>query len=770
MVVSLDADFLAAHGSNLGPAKGWGERRTPDENMSRLYAIGPEMTVTASVADHRLRTRGSEIEGIARGLAARLAGSKSSLSPLGTGAPSFDAAKTRFLDAVAKDLLSAAGQALVVVGDRQAPVVHALAHAINAELGAIGQTVTLVKAVIDDVNTGAAAIKTLTDELNNGQVDALVVTAWNPAYARYADIDFGAALKKFSDATSSASEPDSKVSIVWSMYEDETSALGQWFVPASHPLETWGDARALDGSVLLQQPLLEPLYAETMTEAQLFSAFLGEADKPTLSTLKESWKKRLGEGIAFETTWDGWLRAGTVSSSAFAAEAAPVVDFAGIGQSAAGRPVDGYELALRRDNKLHDGRYANSVWLLELPDPMTKLVWDNAAIISPATARKLGLKDINTGEATWSHNYPMVSLTVKDKTVKAPVYVLPGCADDVITLPLGWGRTGTGEKSGKEIGVDAYALRYSDGASFTSVRVEPSSDTYKLVTTQEHWEMHGREIALEETLDKVPELEERLEHLNGIPPTLQQPVDYSTQEYKWGMATDLGRCTGCSACITACQAENNIPVVGKESVWRNREMFWIRVDRYFMGNENEPGIITQPLACQQCETAPCEYVCPVNATSHSDEGLNDMVYNRCIGTRYCSNNCPYKVRRFNYFHYNGEISAVERLGKNPDVTVRARGVMEKCTFCIQRIERARIEHRREDKKITDGAIKTACQQACPTDAISFGNLNDPTSVVAQKHADARRYNLLHDLGTRPRNAYLVPESRTRTPSWQTHEH
>ena len=752
VIAAFDSDFLAAHGAGLGYARGWAERRAPGAGMNRLYVVEPCLTVTGSVADHRLRVKGTEVEGVLRALVAAVAQMRPALQPLAANAPKLDAAKQKWVTALARDLVAAGKEALVTVGDRQPPVVHALAHALSVELGALGHTVHLVVPAHAEPNIGAGPLKALADELASSQVELLVVTAPNPVYAGYANIDLASVFKR------------SQV-VYLGAYADETAAVSQWFVPQLHPLETWGDARALDGSVLLQQPVVEPLYPHAMSEAQLLAAFVGEGEVKPLSLLEESWKKRQGVAsddpaqlAAFRQTFDRWLQLGAVPRSAAPFETVPL-DLNAIAQAPPGKGIAGLELALVRDLKVLDGRYANCTWLQELPDPVTRLVWDNAALMSPATARRLGITPGLTGEAGWPRESPRVKLTVTGRngpaSLVAPVFALPGHADDCITLPLGYGRSAPGEPVAQGVGVSGYALRFSENPYFAAVEVELDPGTHPLVTTQEHWRMEGRELALETTVDEVPSLRPKLEHLNVPLPTLQQPIE-SKAEYRWGMAIDLSVCTGCSACVTACQAENNIPVVGKEGVAKNREMFWIRVDRYFTGPDDDPvSVLSQPVTCQHCETAPCEYVCPVAATTHSDEGLNDMVYNRCIGTRYCSNNCPYKVRRFNYFNYHRELTGIERLRFNPEVTVRARGVMEKCTFCVQRIERARIETRREGAKMTDGVVRTACQQACPTGAIVFGSLADPSSEVSKRHADARRYELLHELGTRPRNAYLV---------------
>ncbi len=749
VVVSLDEDFLFAWGGNLSAAAGWSKGREPGENMSRLYVIEPSMTVTGTMADHRLRAKGSQIEGIARAMAAKMGGALSAV----TGG---SAINEQFVDAVVEDLRAAGVTALVVAGERQSAAVHALAYAMNAQLGSIGTTVSFIPPTAQSTQSDAASVQSLVAEIQAGQVDTVIVTAQNPLYTASADVDLRGALGKVE-------------SHYLGLFEDETAAASSYFVNAAHALESWGEVKALDGSTLIQQPLIEPLYSG-LSDSQFLALWAGLGDVKGLALLKDSLKKRTQ---ASDADFDSWLWKGFIAGSAPKSEAV-VLNVAAIGSMPATKEIAGLEVNLVRDYKVHDGRLAHVSWLQELPDPITKIVWDNAILISPKTAETLGLKMRDLMDAP-AREFEKLKVSVNGKSVEAPYYILPGHADDCVTLSLGYGQKGQVEKLAKEvIGVSGYAIRFVNAPWFAAAKLEKTGQMHPLTCTQEHWDMNERKIALESTKAQLLSgaVSKDLETLRAPlaktsmesgtkQVTLQAPVDYSKVDYKWGMAVDLNRCTGCSACITACQAENNIPVVGRENVQRNREMFWMRIDRYFGGDLHDPRVITQPVACQQCETAPCEYVCPVNATVHSDEGLNDMVYNRCIGTRYCSNNCPYKVRRFNYFNYTGQLTQTQRLAQNPDVTVRARGVMEKCTFCIQRIEKGRIDTRREQRKLKDGDVKTACQQACPTSAIAFGNLNDPTSAVSKAHEDGRAYNLLQQLGTRPRNRYLA---RIRNPN------
>ncbi len=711
VVLSLDHDFLNAAGENLGHARAWADRREPGPDLSRLYVVEPGLTVTGGAADHRLRAKGSEIEWLLRALVAAMAPHHAALAPLAANAPTLDAATQKWVNAVAKDLLSAGKEALVCVGDRQNPVVHALAHAVHMALGAVDATVTLLPSSSSDVNSGPQALKHLTEEMQRGLVDVLVITAFNPVYAASASLDFAKLLQAATDVTA---KNDEHAVIYLGAFEDETAAASQWFVPRQHFLESWGDSRAIDGSVLFQQPLVEPLHTDAVSEAQLFSAFIGEGERDVRERLRDSWKRRQGDA-----GWEKWLQSGFLPASAATPETA-VLDVNAISQVPVAKPIDGVELALVRDSKLYDGRAARNVWLQELPDPVTKLTWDNAALLSPATAKRLAL----TGA--------MVKLTVAGVSLNAPYLVLPGHADDVVTLPLGWGQAGTS-------GVNGYRLRQADAPYFTRVEVERADGAYELASTQQHWTMDGRQ-APAQSADATAVATLVLEGAGLLD---------RTPELRWGMAIDLNRCTGCSACVLACQAENNIPVVGKQGVLRQRETSWIRVDRYFIGEADSGALVMQPVTCQHCESAPCEGACPVGATPRSDEGVNTVIYNRCIGAKSCASHCPYKVRRFNYV---GPTSGPER---NPDVSVRSKGVVEKCTFCVQRIEAARIAHRREGRPLGDGAVVTACQQACPTHAIAFGSLADPRSDVSKLHRDARRYALMPELGTRPRNVFLV---------------
>ncbi|HEY6105779.1 MAG TPA: 4Fe-4S dicluster domain-containing protein [Anaeromyxobacteraceae bacterium] len=724
VILSLDADFLAGPGDALRLAREFARRREPGESMNRLYLAEPALTVTGAMADHRFRMRGSEVAGFARAVAGAL-GAIPAEAALPAG---------REARAVAADLLRHRGRSLALAGPRQPAAVHALCHAMNAALGNAGETVRYTAPVLGEARADPRALSVLAKQVEAGAVKTLVVTAWNPVHAAPAGLDLGALLAKVENA------------IYLTLREDETSRRASWVLAAAHPFESWGDGRARDGTVTLQQPLIAPL-RESTTAVDLLAAFLVEGDKGAHDHLKTLWQARSGPD--FVLSWERWLEQGLVPGTAEPAVAAPVrIDAVAAAARAAPAAGKGLEIAFAQDYSLLDGRFAPNAWLQELPDPVTKISWDNAAYLSSGTAKRLGLE-----------NGQRVTLTHRGRSLEVPVWIQPGHADEALTLPLGYGRTADGPV-GKGVGFDAYRLRAAEAPWFdVGLALAAAKGTHRFAVAQGHFSMEGRPIALDFTQDEWRHEAHELDELRGPNPTLQTPVDYSRQDYAWGMAIDLSKCVGCNACVVACQEENNIPVVGKEQVAKGRIMHWIRVDRYFEGPASDPQVISQPLACVHCEAAPCEYVCPVNATVHSDEGLNEMIYNRCVGTRYCSNNCPYKVRRFNFLAWRGEVAPTEKMLFNPEVTLRSRGVMEKCTYCVQRIERARIDARALGGKIEH--VQSACQQACPAEAIVFGNLNDPKARVSRLHRDARRYDLLHNLGTRPRTAYLV---RIRNPN------
>jgi MoCo/4Fe-4S cofactor protein with predicted Tat translocation signal len=755
VVLALDADFLEARSENLAAIRGFASRRDlkSPQGMNRLYVVEPRLSITGGMADHRLRARSSDVEGIALAVLAQLGKTVPALSRFASvSGPALPAETMKWVKAVAKDLASKAGHSLVVAGERQSALTHAVAHAINASLGNTGTTVRFTEPVVD-TSSGAASWQPLLEELRAGRVDTLVITATNPVFSAPADAGLAALLKRVPNV------------VYLGLYDDETGQLANWFVPAAHPFESWGDVRALDGTVSIVQPLIAPLY-NGLTEIEVLEAFVDRGELKPYEAVRANWKAK---GTSdFDSQWETWLSTGVVphTQNPFAS---PVLRADSVAQlAAAAKPIPpGLEINFVTDYKVFDGRWGQNAWLQELPDPVTKVVWDNVALMSEATASKLGLKTYDPMNDPVSRSFELVTLTVDGRSVEAPVVVQPGCADDTVTVQLGYGKQIVelyfeGEAT-KVVGFNASRIRTSAAPWFrTGLQVAPTGKSYTVVTTQTQPTAADRPVALMQTVEEFQKDPEAVEHRRPTAkqkgkanPSVQKPVDYSEQQYKWGMSVDMSRCTGCSACVVACQAENNIPVVGKEQAGKGRVMQWMRMDRYYTGTAEDPEVVNQPMLCQHCEAAPCEYVCPVNATVHSDEGLNDMVYNRCIGTRYCSNNCPYKIRHFNYLHWTADRSEVERMIYNPDVTVRARGVMEKCTYCVQRIERARIVSRLENRTIRETELLTACQQACPAEAIVFGSLNDANSHVSQLHGDQRRFDVLHELNTRPRTAYLT---------------
>jgi len=758
VALSLDADFLGSGPEQLRLTRQFAARREPGANMNRLYVAEPAMTVTGMSADHRLRVRAGDVGAFAVALAAELGRQPgfSQLAAIAAAGRAAGAADAKWVRAVAADLMKHRGQSLVLAGRRQPAAVHAIVAAINAALDNVGTTVTYAAPLLADPLSGTRPLAALAEEIAGGQVDTLVITAHNPVYTAPVDLKLGKLLARVPNT------------VYHALYEDETAAVAAYVVPAAHPLESWGDGRATDGTVSIVQPLIAPLWGG-VTDIEVLGSLIDEGDVKPHKALQASWQAKMaavpGAVGEFDQLWEKWVGDGVIRGTETSPESNLTLDGAAVAQAvgpwvAEAPKGTGIEIAFAADYKVHDGRFANSAWLQEFPDPITKVTWDNAALLSPATAKALGIDSDRDND-----KFSVLVIEYKDRRVHAPAIIAPGHADDCVTLVLGYGREGA-ESVARGIGYNAGLLRGSNAPWFDrGATVSLGTGMHLFAVTQNHWSMEGRAPAMDVTLAEFEnphsEFRERIEERRGPLPVIHKPWDYSKEQYKWGMAVDLGKCTGCSACVVACVSENNIPAVGKENVVKGREMQWLRIDRYFTGEIEDPEVVVQPLGCVHCETAPCEYVCPVNATVHSDEGLNEMVYNRCVGTRYCSNNCPYKVRRFNFLDYTSETPAVRRLGMNPEVTVRSRGIMEKCTYCVQRIERSRIDARVHKRAIADGELKTACQQGCPADAIVFGNLNDPKSRVSRLHADERRYDLLHEIGTRPRTAYLA---RVRNPN------
>jgi molybdopterin-containing oxidoreductase family iron-sulfur binding subunit len=749
VVVALDSDFLGLDSLTVRNARQFAARRGQAEagSMNRLYVVESQMSVTGGAADHRLPVKSADVGRIASAILNAVSAG-ANLTGIGTGKTQQD----NFIRVLAKDLAAARGRSIVVAGPRQPAAVHALVHQLNQALGNVGTTVTYVQT--PRTRPQLAQIRELAGEMAGGTVNTLLMIGWNPAFTAPADIEFASNLKKVQN------------SIYLAQDFDETAASSAWVIPAAHYLESWGDLSASNGTVSIQQPTIEPLYSDSKTAAELIALISDYKDQRAYDIVKNFWMATISGG---EKGWRKALHDGVIPNTAAAAPGAdPGFDkFAG-GQAPAGG--SGYEVVFTPSWSLWDGRFANNGWLMETPDPITTLTWDNAALVSVADARKLNLE---RGDR--------ISIERNGKKIEAPVLIQPGQAEGSITLPVGYGRSRAG-RVGQGVGVNSYAIRTADTFGFGSgFNVTKVAGKYLLAQTQEHHTMEEpelvgfmpaaiRPIVREGTLEhfkKEPHFaQEMVEH----PPlkSLYGDYDYSKGQ-QWGMAIDLNACTGCNACMVACQAENNIPVVGKEQVARGREMHWIRLDRYYTGPAENPQIASQPMLCVQCETAPCENVCPVAATVHSPEGLNDMVYNRCVGTRYCSNNCPYKVRRFNYLNWHEGTREVEKMVHNPDVTVRMRGIMEKCTYCVQRIQEKKIEIRASEGRrwINDGEVQVACQQTCPSDAIVFGNVNDPNSRVAKMKQSPRNYALLAEINTKPRGTFLA-KLRNPNPELEAH--
>jgi MoCo/4Fe-4S cofactor protein with predicted Tat translocation signal len=748
VILSLDADFLFSFPGSVRYTRDFASKRrvrAGQTTMSRLYVVESTPSVTGSMADHRFPLRSTEIESFAWAVAQRVGAVAGGGQASGSSLPD-----DHRVAAIARDLQQHRGSSVVVAGEGQPPVVHALAHAMNHALGNVGTTVVYTAPVEAQPVDQTASLRDLAKDIEAGQVEILVILGGNPVFTAPADLQFAEHLAKV------------KLRVHLSLYDDETSALCHWHIPATHTLESWSDARAYDGTVTILQPLIAPLY-DGRSAHEVLAALLGQPGRSSHDIVREYWKgQRPTED--FEQFWPTALHDGVVAGTAFPPKAVTLRETRNWPRETQGptpiqSPASGsqsLELLFRPDPTIWDGAFANNGWLQELPKPLTKLTWDNAALISPATAERLGLA-----------NEELVDLIAHDRAVRAPVWIVPGHAEDSVTVYLGYGRIRAG-RVGTGAGFNAYALRTATAPWYTSgLEIRKTGLTFPLACTQHHHNMEGRPLVLSNTLAAYlehPHFVHELLHTPAADLTLYPPHKY--EGYAWGLAIDTNACIGCGACVTACQAENNIPIVGKDQVLVGREMHWIRIDRYYKGDLDNPETYHQPLPCMHCENAPCEVVCPVAATVHSHEGLNDMVYNRCVGTRYCANNCPYKVRRFNFLQYADYHTPSLKLLNNPDVTVRSRGVMEKCTYCVQRINAVRIESKKEERAIRDGEITPACQQACPAQAIVFGNINDPQSQVSQLRADPLHYALLAELNTRPRTTYLA---RLRNPNPEIEE-
>ena len=758
VIVSLDADFLsgATYPGFHKLVREYAQRRKTPDNLNRLYAVESTPTTTGMKAEHRLKLRASEIPAFTAALA-------QAVGVAGAQAPTYNwsAEQQKFLEALAKDLKAHAGKSVVIPGLYQDPSVAALALGINQELGNVGKTVTVPsQPLLPMPSDQLADLKGLVADLNAGKVTLLVILNSNPIYTAPADLDFPSAFNKAKQVAHLGS------------HSDETGQVAHWHIPAALPLESWSDARAYDGTVSVVQPLVDPLYGGKQAH-DVFQSLLNEPLKSAYEAVRETWQGAIKGD--FETGWREALHKGWIDNTAFETKTSPELAFKGqvpapLKADAASGPL---EIIFRPDPNVYDGRWSNVGWLQELPKPVTNLSWDNAAVVSPWTIAKLKVEEQS-----------IIELNVNGKTVKAPVVVAPGHPDDAVTVYLGYGREFAG-RVGSGQGYSAYRIRPSSAPFYTTGTLKKIDGIWGVAITKSHYQDHRGEAAAagsgspagggDRSLEGNEALGERgiiryatLDEYKANPGFANEGEGHEKTDmgtsmfpnwtYKdnaWGMSIDMNSCTGCNACVVSCYAENNIAVVGKQQVRIGRNMQWIRIDTYYEGDLAAPRAHFQPMLCQQCENAPCEQVCPVGATTHTPEGLNVMVYNRCVGTRYCSNNCPYKVRRFNFLLFSDFETESLKLMRNPDVSVRSRGVMEKCSYCVQRIEAVKLEADKENRPIRDGEIQTACQQACPAQVITFGNINDKGSRVAKLRNDERTYQVLADLNTRPRTTYVA---------------
>ena len=850
VVFSLDGDFLNMDEGGVEATRDYTNRRRvakATDSMNRLYVVENRYTITGGMADHRLRCQASRIGALAVALAKKIGGpALGTLIDAYNGVGSFQGSD-EWITKAADDLVANKGKCLVVTGPRQPAAVHALVYAINGALENIGHTLVPMAAP-ERGGAESLSISKLTEDINGGKIKNLFIFGGNPAYNALANLDWVNVQKKVPNV------------VRLGYHEDETSQTAQWHVPQAHFLEQWGDVRTADGTYNVIQPMILPLFGG-LSDLDLMVMLMGQQpnDKPDL--VRETWKGfNKTQGVSEDLAWNAFLRDGFVPGTAFAEHAGEASFNVGAVRDYVGKTLkdqlppaatsaDDMEVVLVQDYKLDDGRYSNNGWLQEMPHPISKICWDNAVLMSPRTAKRLGVNkqafDVYGNGAFVDGDFTesdLVKIELPDgRSITGPALVSPGHADNSFTVALGYGRTAVG-RVGVNTGFNAYPLRTDKTTYFaTGVKITKPGGTYQLVSTQQHQAMEGRNLVRELPIEvyrqnagndfKEGKSFVQLMGMDAhIPPNVSLYRNPALEsQHQWGMAIDLNTCTGCNACVVACQAENNIPVVGKDQVSRGRAMHWIRIDRYYSTvegaaspaepgvatkdngkqendpnegrDENDPAfdptlsddpqILTQPVTCHHCENAPCETVCPVNATIHNEEGLNVMAYNRCIGTRYCSNNCPYKVRRFNFFNYNersiepitegpwkGKSQAylgpfgtngmpeIKKLSKNPNVTVRMRGVMEKCTFCVQRIEEAKINQlsvaRDSDKTMVPrDSFKTACQQVCPAGAIVFGTVRAPESQVCKIKEQDRDYKMLEYLNVRPRVSY---QARLRNPN------
>ena len=725
IVASFDADFLFGSPASVRYAHDWVQLRNPDSgSMSRMYVLETMPSLTGAKADHRRAATPVEIEQSLLRIARAFG--------LGPGAEPIESF-AKFESAMVEDLRANTGNAVIVPGSSLRPELHALAHALNHRLEGAGRTFTHIEPIAFEPVSHVESIAALAQAIKSGRVHTLVILDGNPIYDAPVDLDFASLLKRVPNA------------VHLSLYEDETSSVCTWHLPRVHDFEHWSDTRAFDGTVSIVQPLIAPLY-NGVSPHQLLNVLLGDPNASPHDTVSAYWRKQIPS--MDDGQWRKILREGLIAGSASPPIAVTPTLLATYGDSAHDERLTARFVP---DQSVLDGRFATNAWLQELPRSHSKITWDNAAYLSPRTANAL---KVATGD--------VIEVMRGATRLRAGVFVLPNHADRCITLPLGYGRLRAGP-IGSGVGFNAYTLRTVDSPWHTKVQIHKGAGMWLFATTQNHARMEGRNLVRRASLDEFSRNHHFANDIEEerVPEQSLYP-EYPYDGYKWGMSIDLNACIGCNACTIACQAENNIAVVGKDQVHRGREMHWIRIDRYFIDTPNNTDTAFQPVPCMHCEHAPCEEVCPVGATVHDSQGLNLQVYNRCVGTRFCSNNCPYKVRRFNFLQYSNQREESLKGVQNPDVTVRERGVMEKCTYCIQRIQRGRIEAQKLGRPLKDGEVVTACQAACPTNAITFGNLNEASAQVTKVKASPRNYALLAELNTRPRTTYLAEVVNRKT--------
>lgn len=758
IIISFDADFMGTEADSVRNIRAFADGRrmsSSADDINRLYVVESNYSLTGSNADHRLRIKTSQIKPLLRALAAELSDSFGSLSAFRGYSNALS--NHEWIGILADEIRQNQGSTLLMAGTDHDPETHALVAAINDAAGNTSRTVSYAALPFSEEANQHDAFTDLVAQMNQGQIDGVVMLGTNPVFTAPADLNFSEALRKV------------PFSVHLANHVDETSRASVWHINRAHYLEYWGDGYDYTGVPSVIQPMIQPLF-DGKSEIEVLGAIVSGETIDAVEEIKTTWRPMLGSG--FETKWQTLLHDGLLPGAAFqsASVRLQATGLQSLVQQASDSSADGIELVIKPDPRILDGSLANNGWLQELPDPMTKITWDNVALLSPTTAENLGISTRRFGQT----EVDMLTIAANGETLTIAAWVVPGHTDENITIYAGYGRNGIGRVA-DNVGQNAYTLRTSAHPLYTSnVNVSVASGSYDIACVQDHHSMEGRPLVREASLAEyredprfaadmvyVPGKKGGAEH----PVTLFEAQTFPERQPQWGMAIDLATCIGCGVCTIACQSENNIPVIGKEEVRRGREMHWMRTDRYFSGDERgDAKVVHQPLTCMHCELAPCEQVCPVAATTHSDDGLNQMTYNRCIGTRYCANNCPFKVRRFNFFNYTseylttGDDPEVIQMAMNPDVSIRFRGVMEKCTYCVQRISRGKIDTKLETGnsiKPADGTVKTACQQACPANAITFGDLTDEQSVISVTKRNERNYVLLEELGIRPRTSYLA---------------